>query len=52
MLRNTVNKAVLIRRLFKKEVLSCCSTATEASPDEFKMTYLDHGNEKCCKIKF
>ena len=47
--RNSV-RAALTRGLRSVEVLSCYSTATEASSDEFKMKYLDDGTETFSKM--
>ena len=43
--RNTVFRAGFIRGLRKGEVLSCYSTSTEPSTEEFKWKYLDDGDE-------
>ena len=52
LLRNTVLRSAFIRSLQKAETLSCYSTATEASVDEFKFKYLDDGNASFQKLLF
>ena len=47
--RNSAFRAVLTRSLLKVEALSCYSTVTEASSEEFKMNYLDDGTEPFSK---
>ena len=52
LLRNTVLRSAFIRSLQKAETLSCYSTATDASVDEFKFKYLDDGNASFQKLLF